>query len=278
MLTKDGLGADLPDSELSFTGPPIQVTFDGFLFDMDGTIIDSTGVVEKHWTHVGEEIGVDPEVILLSAHGRRSIDILKIVCPEKANWEYVCEMEARMPRLYAGDVQEIPGSRALLAALEKHHVPWLIVTSGTKQLVAGWLKALGLPMPAYFVSAESVAVGKPDPTCYQMGLRSLARNDGPGDPKACAGQPVDHPVRPTDADSVLVLEDAPAGIRAGKAAGCKVLGLLTSHTAREVIDAGPDWIVRDLTAVRVMNVERKSNNVVRTTLEISNTLIVPAKA
>lgn len=56
----------------------------------------------------------------------------------------------------------------------------------------------------------------------------------------------------TDASQVLVLEDSPAGIQAGKAAGCKVLGLVTSHTVEQVVAAGPDWVVRDLSGVRVV--------------------------
>jgi glycerol 3-phosphatase-1 len=77
-----------------YTLPPQELTFDGFLFDMDGTIIDSTDAVVKHWQTIGNEIGVAPEVILETSHGRRSIDILKILAPEKANWE--CEYSTRI--------------------------------------------------------------------------------------------------------------------------------------------------------------------------------------
>jgi len=75
--------------------------------------------------------------------------------------------------------------------------------------------------------------GKPDPTCYLMGKEKLGLHVGGGE--------------------VLVLEDSPAGIRAGKAAGCKVLGLVTSHSLEQVKEAEPDWIVKDLSSVSVVS-------------------------
>lgn len=127
--------------------------------------------------------------------------------------------------------------------------PWAIVTSGTKPLVTGWLNVLKLAKPEHLVTAESVENGKPDPTCYIMGLEKLGLTDKAAD--------------------VLVLEDSPAGIRAGKAAGCKVIGLVTSHTVEQVVEAGPDWVVKDLDSVKVIAAEGG-----KTTLEISNALRV----
>ncbi|KAI1334788.1 haloacid dehalogenase-like hydrolase [Xylariaceae sp. FL0016] len=213
---------------MDYTAPPERVTFRGLLFDMDGTIIDSTEAVVKHWHSVGNEIGVDPEVILQTSHGRRSIDMLKVLAPEKANWEYVRHMEGLLPKLHGDDAVEIPGARALLDQLIAAKAPWAIVTSGTVPLVSGWLDVLKLPHPEHLVTAESVANGKPDPACYELGRSRL----GLGADAPC-----------------LVLEDSPAGIKAGKAAGCKVLGLVTSHTIEQVVAAGPDWVVRDLSSV-----------------------------
>ena len=234
--------------QYSYTAPPERVAFDGFLFDMDGTIIDSTNAIVKHWSTVGEEIGVDPKLILETSHGRRSIDILKFYAPEKANYEYVSGMEAAIPKLYGDDAEEIPGARALLDSVRAAGSPWAIVTSGTHGLVGGWLQVLGLPKPEHLITSESVDNGKPDPTCYLMGLDRLGLR--------------------AKAANVLVLEDSPAGIRAGKAAGCKVLGLVTSHTVEQVTTAGPDWVVRDLKSVRLVQSEEG-----RVTLEISNGLM-----
>lgn len=140
-------------------------------------------------------------------------------------------MEGLLPKNYGDDAVEIPGARALLAQIKDARVPWAIVTSGTMPLVTGWLGVLKLPVPENLVVAEDVENGKPDPACYLMGMGKLGA---------------------TDPSQVLVLEDSPAGIRAGKAAGCKVLGLVTSHTAEQVVAAEPDWIVRDLASVRVV--------------------------
>ncbi|KAI1129547.1 HAD-like protein [Nemania abortiva] len=233
---------------MAYEAPPETVTFHGLLFDMDGTIIDSTAAVVKHWHTIGSEIGVDPEVILQTSHGRRSIDILKLLAPEKATLEYVRQMEALLPQKYGDEAVEIPGARALLQQLIAADVPWAIVTSGTEPLVHGWLNALKLPHPEHLVTAESVENGKPDPTCYKLGWSRLGL--------------------PADAE-VLVLEDSPAGIRAGKDAGCKVLGLVTSHTWEQVAAAEPDWIVQDLSSVKM--VARGEDG--RVTLQFSDGLI-----
>ena len=115
-----------------------------------------------------------------------------------------------------------------------------------------WLGVLGLPEPEHLISAESVENGKPDPACYRLGRERLGIH--------------------ADDKNVLVLEDAPAGIRAGKAAGCKVIGLVTSHTVEEVLAAGPDWIVRDLSSVRLVPSAAKGD--ARVTLEIWDGLVV----
>ncbi|KAJ4404928.1 DL-glycerol-3-phosphatase [Neurospora sp. IMI 360204] len=245
------MGSTLIDtSGADFSAPPVQVTFDGLLFDMDGTIIDSTAAVEKHWEAIGKEIGHSPEVILQTSHGRRTIDMLKELAPEKATWEYVQHMEGLLPKKYGDDAVEIPGARALLQDLIDRKKPWAIVTSGTKPLVSGWLDVLSLPHPQHLITAESVANGKPDPACYLLG-RDRLELSSPGNAE------------------VLVLEDAPAGIRAGKAAGCKVIGLVTSHTVEQVLEAGPDWVVRDLRSVRFVPAEGS-----KVTLEIRDALVL----
>lgn len=203
---------------------------------MDGTIIDSTAAVEKHWHTIGKELGLDPNVILQTSHGRRSIDVLAIVSPEKANWEYIKHMEGLLPLHYGADVLEIPGARALLASCTEEKVPWAIVTSGTTPLVGGWLEVLKLPTPKHLVTAEDVKEGKPHPECYLKGLRKLGLVEGA---------------------NVLVLEDSPAGIKAGKEAGCQVVAVVTSHTVEQIINAKPDWIVKDLSSLKVVGVSEK---------------------
>lgn len=142
-------------------------------------------------------------------------------------------MEGLIPREFGDDAVEITGARALLDSLNSVHARWGVVTSGTKPLVSGWLEVLKLPVPENLVTAESVDNGKPDPKCYLMGKELIGLKDTKGD--------------------ILVLEDAPAGIRAGKAAGCKVLGLATTHSVGQVVEAGADWVVKDLSSVRLVD-------------------------
>ena len=140
----------------------------------------------------------------------------------------------------------MPGARNLIDALVSVDAPWAIVTSGTAPLVRGWLDVMKLAPPDCIVTAESVEVGKPHPACYKLGQDKLKLGS-----KA----------------SVVVFEDSPAGIKAGKAAGCKVVGLVTTHTQEQVLAAEPDWVLQDLRSVRA--IECASGSV---TLDISNAL------
>jgi glycerol-1-phosphatase len=158
-------------------------------------------------------------------------------------------MEGLIPQQYGSSAVEIPGARDLISSIPVS-TPWAIVTSGTRPLVTGWLSILKLPSPEYLVVAEDVENGKPDPTCYLMGLQKLGMEGRAGE--------------------ILVLEDSPAGIRAGKMAGCKVLAVVTSHSVQHVVDAGADWVVRDLASVRVVGTGREAP---RVTLEIKNALL-----
>ena len=118
-------------------------------------------------------------------------------------------MEGLFPKLHGEEAVEIPGVRDLLDSLVSANASWAIVTSGTIPLVTGWLDVLKLSPSDHLVTAESVEEGKPDPACYRLGREKLKLGS---------------------AARVIVLEDSPAGIQAGKAAGCKVIGLVTTHT------------------------------------------------
>ncbi len=110
-------------------------------------------------------------------------------------------------------------------------LPWAIVTSGSAPLVEGWLTALKLPRlgTSHHGRIRREWQAGPDVLLARRGRSWVS------DPRA----------------KVLVLEDSPAGIKSGKAAGCFVLGLVTQPTAEQVVEAGPDWVVRDLTSVKL---------------------------
>jgi glycerol 3-phosphatase-1 len=155
----------------------------------------------------------------------------------------VCQMEGQIPHLYGQSAIEIPGGRQLLVSLGEMVIPHCIVTSGTNALVTGWLEILKLPRPNHLVVAEDVSKGKPDPTCYLKGQLKLSG------------------IKAVSDKDFLVVEDAPAGIRAGRAAGFKVVALTTTHTIEQVQDAGADWIIDDLRDLTVF--DRDENNRVR---------------
>ena len=192
-------------------------------------------------------MGVDPNVILATSHGRRSIDVLRLYDEKKANWDYISHMEGLIPREFGHDATAVPGARKLLASLESANAPWAVVTSGTRALIDGWIGVMKLAHPNHMVTAEDVGNGKPDPSCYLLGRRRLGLEQ---------------------TSNILVVEDAPSGIRAGKAAGFKVVGLVTTHSIQQVRDAGADWIVRDL---RDLAVRKCDGKVVE--IEIANAFV-----
>ncbi|KAK4553213.1 DL-glycerol-3-phosphatase [Recurvomyces mirabilis] len=236
----------------NFSAPAETHDFAALLFDMDGTIIDSTDAIVKYWHALGREIGVPGEQILETSHGRRTIDVLGLLAPQKANWDFVCKAEGQVPIQYGKDAVEVPGSRSLLEKLEAAGAPWAIVTSGTRPLVTGWLDVMKLAHPQYLVTAEEV----------KNGAKRLGLNDG-SDAEASSGKKIP----PSD---VLVLEDAPAGVRAGKAAGYRVVALAITHAIEKLREAGADWIVEDMRSVTLNQYDQKSG---KTSIEIRNALI-----
>jgi glycerol-1-phosphatase len=176
-------------------------------------------------------------------------------------------MEAEIPQRYGADAAEVPGARALLDALHALAAPWAIVTSGTRALAAGWLRALGLPAPRALVAAEDVARGKPDPEGYRAARERLL--PPPGDDSAGGG---DDGGGDGGGRRVLVVEDAPAGVAAGLAAGCDVVALATSHGAA-AMRAGTRarWVVRDLRSVRVLGRDERTGGV---RVEIRDSVVV----
>ncbi len=157
-------------------------------------------------------------------------------------------VEGLIPKEFGADAIEVPGARNLLASLEAVDARWTIVTSGTRALAAGWLDVLKLPQPRNMVVAEDVNAGKPAPDCYLLGKDRLGLS---ADVK------------------VLVVEDAPAGIRAGKAAGCDVIALATTHSIQQLKSAGADWIIKDLRSVKHVGMDAESGDV---KIQICNTL------
>lgn len=147
----------------------------GFLFDSDGTLVDSLAVVERCWCLFGKEIGIAPEEIIRFIHGKPALTSLRHFMPDasedeiNARFRWLEEMEASDTE----GVIALSGAVALLTRLEELGVPWAIVTSGTVPIAHGRQQAAGLPEPKHWVTFEKVTKGKPDPEPFLLGAKCL---------------------------------------------------------------------------------------------------------
>jgi len=196
----------------------------GVLFDLDGVLVDSTPAVARVWAGWAQEHGFDADEVVRIAHGRPSITTIRELLPDGDHEAEDREMERREMADIEG-VIPLPGALELLQALPLER--WAIVTSCTRPLAGVRIGAAGLPQPKHLVTASDVHRGKPDPEPYVKGAQAL------GVPAA----------------ECVVLEDAPAGIRAGKAAGARVLALRTTASDAELREAGADWIIDDCSEI-----------------------------
>jgi sugar-phosphatase len=190
------------------------------LFDLDGVLIDSTPAVARVWHRWAIEHGFDPEEVVRRAHGRPSLSTIREYLPYADHEAENREVERQEIEDIEGVIQ-LPGTQQLLGSLPAGR--WTIVTSCTRPLAEVRLRTAGLPIPKNMVTASDVANGKPHPEPYQ---------------KAAA-------ILHYAAANCVVVEDVPAGIRAGKAAGTRVVALTTTTDRRHLENAGADWIVRN---------------------------------
>ncbi|HLZ12365.1 MAG TPA: HAD family hydrolase [Candidatus Acidoferrum sp.] len=197
---------------------------EGVLFDLDGVLVDSTPAVARVWSWWAREHGFDPDETVRIAHGRPSIATIRELLPNADHDAENREVERREIEDVEG-VVPLPGAMELLRALPLER--WAVVTSCTKQLAYVRLRAAGLPEPKYIVTADDITRGKPDPEPYRKGARALSLASG----------------------DCVVVEDAPAGIRAGKAAGARVVALQTTERDALLLAAGADYIVHDCSAM-----------------------------
>src|SRR6266852_270937 len=192
----------------------------GVLFDLDGVLVDSTPAVARVWAGWARAHGFDPDKVVKKAHGRPSITTIRELLPQADHAAEDREVERREIADIDG-VIPLPGAVELLRALPLER--WAIVTSCTRALASVRIGAAGLPKPKHLVTSTDVKHGKPNPEPYSKGAQIL------GVPAA----------------DCIVIEDAPAGIRAGKAAGARVLALRTTASDAELQQAGADWIADD---------------------------------
>jgi mannitol-1-/sugar-/sorbitol-6-phosphatase len=199
------------------------------LFDLDGVLIDSTPAVARVWTRWAIERGFDPAEVVERAHGRPSLSTIRELLPH-ADHEAENRIVERCEIEDLEGVVPLPGVLALLASIPPTR--WTIVTSCTRVLAEVRIRHAGLPIPQRFITSTDIVHGKPDPEPYVKAAALL-------------GFP---------ASECVVFEDAPAGIRSGKAAGAKVIAFRTTAAEPELRQAGATCIVNSCADVRVNSV------------------------
>ncbi|CAM5661771.1 HAD family hydrolase [Streptomyces canus] len=204
----------------------MKISAEALLFDNDGTLVSSLESVHRCWTRWAEEFGITAEEFArVELHGRPAVEIAADLLPA----DVVPQALARIEQLEVEDVPNggvhlLPGTRVFLDALPADR--WAVVTSATRRLAEARLEAVGI-LPKTLVAADDVTRGKPDPEPYLLAARELGV-----DPARC-----------------VVFEDAPAGLRAGRAAGMTTVALTTTHQAHE-LDA--DLVVENLSALSAL--------------------------
>lgn len=198
-------------------------TCKAILFDLDGVLVDSTQAVERVWRKWAIEHKLDPQLVLDHAHGRRSVETIRIVAPELDAEEENLNVE-QMEVADTEGIVAIKGADQLLGSLPAPH--FAFVTSATRALAVARLHHAGLAIPSNLITADDVQEGKPSPEPYLKGAALL-------------GIP---------ATDCLVFEDTPAGIESGKTAGMRVIALNTTYPAKELQAA--DAVLSSLAGVK----------------------------
>lgn len=196
------------------------------LFDLDGVLINSTPAVARVWRSWAIEHGFNPEEVVARAHGRPSLTTVKEYLPHADHEAENREVERREIEDLEG-VIPLPGALELLSSLPRER--WTIVTSCTRRLAEVRIKAAGLPLPSRLISSNDIKHGKPDPEPFLKGAFVLGFS----------------------ADECIVVEDVPAGIQAGKAAGARVIAFTTTFSPDSLGCAGADWILGSCADIHV---------------------------
>jgi sugar-phosphatase len=177
------------------------------LSDLDGVLVDSHASIMRSWRWWGAMHGVEEQVIAGIEHGRPSGEVIAAVAPQLDALSESQAIDLRQAH-DVDDIVALPGALALFAGAH----PVAVVTSCTITLAKARLGAAGLPVPDVLVTPDRLSRGKPDPEGYLLAARELGF-----DPADC-----------------VVFEDAPAGVQAGRAAGCHVVGITTTHDPSEL--------------------------------------------
>ncbi len=188
------------------------LTCRALLFDLDGTLIDSGARIRRLWQWWAARHGVDYQSLLDVILGRTAVETIRIVAPQLVAEEQIDALETEETS-DMHDVTVYPGALDLLDGLDG--APWAIVTSGSRRVATARIRHVGLPQPPVLVTADQIRQGKPAPEPYLLAARQLGMAAG----------------------DCIVVEDAPVGVTAGKAAGMRVVAIASTHAREELTDA-----------------------------------------
>ena len=175
------------------------------LFDMDGTLVDSTQVVERAWEVWAARYNISLPDVLVFSHGRPTISTLEHFRPGQ---DHTADLEelALFEETETGGILAVPGASDILRTLQAQNHPWALVTSAWRKLAETRVLAAGLPLPTVIVPIDEIQNGKPDPEGFLHAAAQLGVA-----PEEC-----------------VVFEDTRPGIDAGLRAGTQVVALLTT--------------------------------------------------
>jgi len=202
-----------------------ELVCDAVLFDLDGTLVDSAKVIERLWAEWAARHSLNVKDILAISHGRRAEETMRLIAPHLTTLKEEAEARLHEEEQQSEGLVAVAGAKPLLDSIPQTR--WAIVTSCTQKLAEARLQSVGLPVPAVMISQESVSRGKPHPDGYLEAARILG----------------------WAAKNCLVVEDAPVGVEAGRAAGMRVLGVCTTFPAGQL---SADLNVADLTEVAIV--------------------------
>jgi mannitol-1-/sugar-/sorbitol-6-phosphatase len=202
-----------------------QYECDAILFDLDGVLVDSRHCTERLWKAWANQHNLNIDKVLHYVHGRREVETIHLVAPQ-------LDAQYETEQLWAMQARDTEGLVKILGAAELlQSIPgdaWGIATSGTHAIAATRLGFAGLPVPDVLISDEDVSASKPDPEPYLFAALMLGVK-----PARC-----------------VVIEDAPAGIQAARAAGMHAIGIIsTAYPADELSQA--HVIVRKISDIEV---------------------------
>ncbi|MBL1417147.1 MAG: HAD-IA family hydrolase [Moritella sp.] len=181
-----------------------MATCQGFIFDVDATLVNTTRVINNIWKIWASQKGIEFSEIYPHVHGRKIIETLTLVDPQYSNVDE--EKAVKDIAVHAmKSATEIEGALNFVKSIPKYS--WAIATSGPRKVAETSLLASGFELPDSMVCAEDVTYGKPHPDPFILAAKSLGL-----DPQSC-----------------IAFEDSPVGIKSAKDAGCFTIALLTSH-------------------------------------------------